>query len=126
MRTIEHKTELCVIGGGMAGLCCAIAAARHGINVVLIHDRAVLGGNASGEIRMWIGGCHGKDNREGGIIEEILLENFYQNPSLRYSLWDSVLYQKAIAEKNFTLLLNSSCFDCTMNGNKIVSVRAWQ
>ena len=126
MRTLEYKTDLCVIGGGMAGLCCAIAAARHGIKVVLIHDRPVLGGNASSEIRMWIGGCHGKDNREGGIIEEIMLENFYQNPSLKYPLWDSVLYQKAMAEKNLTLLLNSSCLDCTMNGNKIESVKAWQ
>ena len=126
MRTVEYKTDLCVIGGGMSGLCCAISAARKGIKVVLIHDRAVLGGNASSEIRMWIGGCHGKDNREGGIIEEILLENFYQNPSLKYPLWDSVLYQKAVEEENLTLLLNSSCLDCEMNNNKIRSVKAWQ
>lgn len=126
MKTLEYQTDLCVVGGGMAGLCCAIAAARHGIQVVLIHDRAVLGGNASSEIRMWIGGCHGKDNREGGIIEEMMLENFYQNPSLKYPLWDSVLYQKAIAENNLTLLLNSGCLDCTMNGNRIESVKAWQ
>ena len=79
----------------MAGLCCAIAAARHGIKVVLVQDRPMLGGNASSEIRMWIGGSHGKDNREGGIIEEIFLENFYQNPSLKYPIWDSVLYEKA-------------------------------
>lgn len=52
MRTLEYKTDLCVIGGGMAGLCCSIAAARHGIKVVLIHDRPVLGGNASSEIRL--------------------------------------------------------------------------
>ena len=126
MKTIEYNTDLCVIGGGMSGLCCAIATARHGIKVILVHDRAVLGGNASSEIRMWIGGCHGEDNRESGIIEEIMLENFYQNPSLKYSLWDSVLYQKAIAEKNLTLLLNTSCLDCTMDGNNIVGIKAWQ
>jgi hypothetical protein len=110
----------------MSGLCCGIAAARHGIKVILIQDRPVLGGNASSEIRMWIGGCHGKDNRESGIIEEIMLENFYQNPSLKFPIWDSVLYQKAIEEKNLTLLLNTSCLDCTMDGNKIKSVKAWQ
>ena len=126
MRTLKYNTDLCVIGGGMSGLCCAIAAARHGIKVVIVHDRPVLGGNASSEIRMWIGGCHGKDNRESGIIEEIMLENFYQNPNLKYPLWDSVLYEKAIAEKNITLLLNSSCLDCTMDGEKIVSIKAWQ
>ena len=106
MRTLKYKTDLCIIGGGMSGLSCAIAAARHGIKVALIHDRPVLGGNASSEIRMWISGCRGKDNREGGIIEEIMLENYYQNPSLKYSLWDSVLYEKAMAEENLTLLLN--------------------
>lgn len=126
MQILTYKTDLCIIGGGMSGLCCAIAAARHGIQVVLIQDRSVLGGNASSEIRMWIGGCHGKDNRETGIIEEIMLENFYQNPSLKYSLWDSILYEKAMAEKNLTLLLNTSCLDCTMNGNRIESVKAWQ
>lgn len=126
MRTLEYKTDLCVVGGGMAGLCCAVAAARHGIKVVLVQDRSVLGGNASSEIRMWIGGCHGKDNREGGIIEEIILENFYQNPSLKYTIWDSVLYQKAMAEENLTLLLNSSCLDCVMDKNTIKSVKAWQ
>ena len=115
MRTLEYNVDLCVVGGGMSGLCCAIAAARHGIKVALIQDRAVLGGNASSEIRMWIGGAHGKDNREGGIIEEIFLENFYQNPSLKYPIWDSVLYEKAILEENITLLLNSSCLDATMD-----------
>ena len=126
MRNLYYNTDLCVVGGGMAGLCCAIAAARHGIKVVLVHDRPVLGGNASSEIRMWIGGAHGKDNREGGIIEEIFLENFYQNPALKYPIWDSVLYEKAKAEENLTLLLNTSCLDATMAGNRIESIKAWQ
>ena len=122
----EHYVDFCVVGGGLSGVCAAIAAARHKTKVALVQNRSVLGGNASSEIRMWIGGCHGKDNREGGIIEEIMLENFYQNPSLKYPLWDSVLYEKAIAESNITLLLNSSCLDCTMDGEKIVSIKAWQ
>ena len=126
MRTLYHEPELCVVGGGMSGLCCAIAAARHGTRVVLVQDRPVLGGNASSEIRMWIGGAHGQDNREGGIIEEIFLENFYQNPSLKYPLWDSVLYEKAMAESNLTLLLNTACLDATMDGNRIASIKAWQ
>lgn len=75
---------------------------------------------------MWICGAHGKDNREGGIIEEIFLENFYQNPSLKYSLWDSVLYEKAKAEGNLTLLLNTSCLDAEVDENKIVKIKAWQ
>lgn len=126
MRTINYKTDLCVIGGGLSGLCCAISAARGGIKTVLIHDRAVLGGNASEEIRMWVCGAHGKDNRETGIIEEITLENFYRNPSSNYSVWSAILYEKAVCEENLTLLLNSSCLDADMDGTKIKSVKAWQ
>ncbi|MBR2025034.1 MAG: FAD-dependent oxidoreductase, partial [Clostridia bacterium] len=55
-----------------------------------------------------------------------LLENFYQNPSLKYPVWDSVLYEKAKSEENITLLLNTSCLDATMNGNRIDSIKAWQ
>ena len=47
----KHKVDVCVIGGGMAGLCAAIAAARHGAKTVLMHDRPVLGGNASSEMK---------------------------------------------------------------------------
>ena len=74
--------DLCVIGGGLSGMAAAIAAAREGLNVVLIHERPMLGGNASSEIRMWICGAHGKDNRETGILEEIALENMFgkKNP----------------------------------------------
>ena len=56
MKTSVHETDLCVVGGGMTGVLCAIAAVRKGIRVVLMHDRPVFGGNASGEIRVPIGG----------------------------------------------------------------------
>ena len=126
MKNREHNADLCVVGGGMSGLCAALAAARHGIKVVLIQDRGVLGGNASSEIRMWICGAHGEDNRETGIVEELMLENFYQNPQLSYPLWDAVLYQKAAAQENLVLLLNTSCFDAVTEKDRIISVKAWQ
>ena len=85
MLNMEKLTsDLCVIGGGMAGICAAIAAARQGISVVLMHERPVLGGNASSEIRMWVRGAEGENNRETGIIEEIFLENYYRNPTKNY------------------------------------------
>ena len=105
------KCDLCVIGGGMAGLTAAISAAREGTKVVLMHERPVLGGNASSEIRMWICGARGKDNRETGILEEIALENLYRNPTKSYSVWDTVLYDFVRREKNITLLLNCTCMD---------------
>jgi hypothetical protein len=110
----------------MAGLCAAIASARNGARTALIHDRPVLGGNASSEVRMWICGAHGKHNKEAGILEEIQLENLYHNPSRNYSLWDAVLWGKAHYQPNLTLFLNCSVTDARMDGDRIVSVEGWQ
>ena len=121
-----HDADICVIGGGMSGLCAAVAAARHGAKVVLMHDRPVLGGNASSEIRMWIRGAAGKENRETGILQEIELENIYRNPTMNYSVWDTVLHQMILQEENITLLLNCSCLGCEMDENKISAVTGWQ
>ena len=103
--------DFCVIGGGLAGMCAAISAAREGLRVVLMHERPVLGGNASSEIRMWICGAQGENNRETGIIEEIALESLYRNPTKSYAVWDSTLYSFVRREKNITLLLNCTCMD---------------
>ena len=51
------QCDLCVIGGGMAGLAAAISAAREGIKVVLMHERPVLGGNASEIYGKLTNGC---------------------------------------------------------------------
>ncbi len=126
MKNLNHKVDLCVVGGGLAGMCAAISAARHGIKVLLIHDRPVLGGNASSEIRMWVCGAHGQNMRETGIVEEIMLENLYRNQNTVYSIWDSILYEKVKFEENITLLLNCSCLDAQMTGNKIKSIKGWQ
>lgn len=45
--------DLVVIGGGIAGSCAAVAAARLGLKVALVQDRPVLGGNGSSEVRVW-------------------------------------------------------------------------
>ncbi|MCQ2414329.1 MAG: FAD-dependent oxidoreductase [Clostridia bacterium] len=126
MKTVEHSADLCIVGGGMSGVCAALAAARHGAKVVLMQDRPVLGGNASGEVRMWICGASGEDNRETGILEELEYENYYMNPGLKFPLWDAVLYGKVKAENNITLLLNTTCLDCTMKDGKIETVKGWQ
>jgi heterodisulfide reductase subunit A-like polyferredoxin len=51
----EHvETDLTVIGGGLAGVCAAVAAARLGKTVALVQNRPVLGGNSSSEVRVWV------------------------------------------------------------------------
>ena len=76
-----------------------------------MHDRPVLGGNASSEIRMWIcgAGTRVRNLQETGIMEEIALDNMARNPSRNWSLWDALLYEKARFEPNIDLILNCAC-----------------
>ncbi|MBN2579098.1 MAG: FAD-dependent oxidoreductase [Pirellulales bacterium] len=126
LRQKHHQADFCVVGAGLAGMCAAVAAARHGLRVVLMHDRPLPGGNASPEIRMWIWGARGPNNRETGIIEELLLENRYRNPLRNYSLWGSILYEIVRFQENITLLLNCSCNGLEMDGDRIRSITGWQ
>ena len=124
LEVIKHKVEFCVIGGGLAGMCAAITAARHGIKTLLMHERPVLGGNASSEVRMWVCGTPGLI--ETGVIEELRLENLYRNTNPCYSVWDSVLYEKVRFQENLTLLLNCSCQEAQCENGRIKTVKGYQ
>lgn len=133
-KNLEKKlsTDLVVIGGGMSGVCCAITAARAGIKVVLVQDRPVLGGNASSEVRLWILGATshmGNNNRwsrEGGVIDEILVENMFRNKEGNPLILDTVLMEKVHEEENITLLLNTSVYQVDkLDDTNIESVRGF-
>ena len=124
--TMYHETQFCVVGGGLAGLCAAIAAARKGTKTILVQERPVLGGNASSEIRMWVRGANGKNDMESGIVSELDLENIYRNPTLNFSIWDSVLYSAALREPNLTLMLNTTCMDAEAENGRVKTVTCWQ
>lgn len=109
----------------MAGTCCAITAARAGARVILAQDRPVLGGNASSEVRLWVQSANAHMNvnnrwaREGGVIDEILVENTYRNPDGNVVLFDAVLLDKVSAEPNIKLLLNTSLINSEKEGDRI-------
>jgi hypothetical protein len=126
MNKKSHEVDFCVIGGGMAGLIAAISAARKGVKTALVQDRPVLGGNSSSEIRMWICGAHGENNHETGLLEEILLENKYRQTYPNYSVWDSVLWEKAHFQENLLLILNCSINQIESSPTRIESVTGWQ
>ncbi|RKN86095.1 FAD-dependent oxidoreductase [Paenibacillus ginsengarvi] len=123
-------TQLFVAGGGLAGVCAALAAARNGARVILCQDRPVLGGNASSEIRMHVSGSspRGKElqteARESGIIEEIMLECAIRNPQRSASMLDLILYEKCRDEPLLTLLLNTAIVGVQKEGNRITAAYA--
>ncbi len=133
MKETALQCEVLVAGGGPAGFCCALAAARNGAKVILCQDRPMLGGNASSEIRMHIVGADGSgyrgaalstEARETGIIEEIRLDMAVQNPQRSNSMLDLCLYDKCRAEPNLTLMLNTTVVGAVREGDRITQAFA--
>ncbi len=132
VKTVNLDFDFVVAGGGMAGVCAAIAAARFGIRVALIQDRPVLGGNASSEVRLWVLGATshmGNNNRwarEGGILNEILVENTYKNKEGNPIVFDTLLLDKVLLESNISLFLNTVIIDVEKSDiHSISSVSAY-
>ena len=129
MRFKELSFDIVVAGGGLAGLCAAVSAARHGRKVCLIHDRPVLGGVASSEMRVTVHGsaCHHDYARETGIIGEILTEERSRNHETinengwTNSVMDMVLYDLATKTKGLTLYLNTSVYDLKYQNGTLAS-----
>ncbi len=123
----EGPYDAVFIGGGYAGSCGAVSAARMGIKVALLQNRGVLGGNGSSEVRVWAQG-----NTPPGLypIGDIVRE-FEDDASASpapYEEWeDEKKHNIASAEKNLDLFLHHHAFDVEMNaeGNKIEAVLAF-
>lgn len=128
--TQKVNFDVTVVGGGMAGVCAAIAAARHGARTALIQDRSVLGGNSSSEMRVWtVGATAMGRNRyaaETGIIGELDLENLYRNPEGNPYIWDGILMDFVMREKNLTLYLNTTVLDTVGTDAHLESIHAYQ
>jgi hypothetical protein len=65
--------DLIVVGGGMAGCCTAVSAARYGCRVALVQNRPVLGGNNSSEVRVGLSGLIYQEPypKLGRLVDEI-------------------------------------------------------
>ncbi|RXK86959.1 FAD-dependent oxidoreductase [Filimonas effusa] len=124
---VTYEADLVITGGGLSGVCGAITAARQGLKVVIVQDRPVLGGNSSSEVRLWILGATshmGNNNRwsrEGGVVDEILVENMYRNPEGNPLIFDAVLLDKVMSEPNITLLLNTAVYEVAKSDADTIS-----
>lgn len=113
---VTRAFDLVVVGGGLSGLCAALAAARAGAKTALVHDRPVLGGNCSSEVRVVPHGANHNNAWAGetGLPHELILadraanhEAFFDHGMIN-TLFDLHLLQAAQRESNLTLFLNTT------------------
>ncbi|WP_455383409.1 FAD-dependent oxidoreductase [Salinispira pacifica] len=130
----REEFDVVVCGGGLAGLCAAIASARGGARTCIVQDRPVFGGNSSSEVRVTPHGAAAFHayGRETGIISELLIEERAHNHAEIFengwtnSVWDLVMYQAAAAEPNLSFYLNTvlQSVDTDEAGREIRTVTA--
>ena len=101
--------DVVVVGGGVSGCAAALTAARLGQRVALIHDRPVLGGNASKEIGLMPRGA------QGSLLQEL---------SARTPDGDLVAFQLLHAEPTASVFLDHRIVTAVTEGSRIVSVDA--
>ncbi len=128
MTLVDLSCDVLVAGGGLAGVCAALAAARHGAKVILVQDRSRLGGNSSSEVKMHVVGAsasgHRSGWREGGIVDELRVQDSVTNPQRSFEMWDLLLYDKVVSEPNILLLLDTVVYAATRAGDRIEKVLA--
>ncbi|MGA2035194.1 MAG: FAD-dependent oxidoreductase [Thermoguttaceae bacterium] len=119
------RYDLVVAGGGMAGCCTAVAAARLGLKVALLQDRPVLGGNSSSEIRVWINGRF--QLKPYPLIGEIVSELYTRpkaSPGEAREFGDERKLQVLRAEPNVRLFLWQHVNGVEMEGRRMRAVLA--
>lgn len=125
--------DLVVVGGGLAGLGAALASARGGVRTALVHNRPVLGGCSSSEIRVPPAGAgyHTPFAMETGIVYELVLADRARNHDpveggLANSVWDLTLYEAVRAEPNLSLFLDTQITEAEVAGGRLVAVSGCQ
>lgn len=117
--------DFVVVGGGISGMCAALAAARLGSKVALIQDRYVLGGNNSSEVRVGLGGQINIDPYPalGYLLNEIGPDRI-GNARGAHHYQDDKKMRVILAEKNITLFMGYTVTEVEKEGDKIVKVTA--
>lgn len=138
-RTIKvlETADVCVIGGGAAGVAAAVAAARQGCKVVLLERFGFLGGTLTSVSLGSICGLYAVspdsiDTIVGGIATEIVSDlqelngarsepmRWLETASLPYDLFGmKVVLDRLVAEAGAVVHLHALVADVVMDGERI-------
>ena len=120
--------DFVVTGGGIAGTCAALSAARLGLKVALVQDRPVLGGNNSSEVRVWLQGARNKEPwpRVGDVVAELEQDKrAHYGPANKAELYEDDKKLAIVrAEPNIQLFLEHRVNGVVASDGKIQAVIA--
>lgn len=120
---VVRESDLVIVGGGVAGICSAVAAARSGLKISLVQDRPILGGNNSSEVRVHLGAYHNLPPfpRLGDVLAEFAPpRGGNAMPASNYD--DFRKLQIVRSETNITLVLNTRVTAVEKAGDSISCV----
>jgi len=115
----EGSYDLVIVGGGISGCAAALAANARGVKTALIQNRPVLGGNASGEIRVHTEGIHGRAEE---ILQQIDTPH-YPNGDAEAIDADQKRMRNMSAATNVDIFLNHCLVSAEIDGNRIRSIQ---
>ena len=122
--------DLVVVGGGMAGTCAAISAARLDLKVALVQDRPVLGGNNSSEVRVWLHGARNVEPypRVGDVVGQLEQKRrAHYGPTNTAELYEDDKKLAVVrAQKNLSLFLMHRVDRAETHDGRIAAVVARQ
>lgn len=122
----EGPFDIVFVGGGYAGACGAISAARMGLKVALVQNRSVLGGNGSSEVRVWAKGNTPPGLYPVGDIVRELEDHAQASPGTYEEFEDEKKHGIVTAEPNIALFLDHHAYKVEMESPaKIGAVHAF-
>ncbi|GAB4048496.1 FAD-dependent oxidoreductase [Spirosoma litoris] len=116
--------DLVVVGGGIAGTCAALSAARMGLKVALIQDRPLLGGNNSSEVRVHLRGETDQNHypKLGRIVREMDNGDPGNGNPNGNEYGDARKIAIVKAERNIKLFLNTHVYKAEKEKDKVTAV----
>lgn len=120
---LRYEADVAVIGGGMAGVSAAVAAAREGAKVILVERFAEMGGNAT---TGGVGAFCGETAGQGRVFDEVIADlekfqavaSYVPYPKADHRLFNhamlAVVLQELLLRHKVKLLLHTQFVDVSV------------
>ncbi len=126
---VRYECDVAVIGGGIAGVCAALAAARSEARVLLVERFAVTGGNATiGGVASFCGETAGQGEAFDAILADLgifnSIEPYAPYPEKENRKFDheilALVLQEQVLRRGIKLLLHTDFVDVLERDGRIV------